>query len=283
MNRPWIEFIQAQVLPWQDGLYGSGRADVESKILSQDTELGEATVLVRYPVNWERLEEEYLTSDEEIFVLSGSLVIGDRAFNRYDYAYLPKGFPRPQATSSDGAVVLSFFYSEPKTVKGVAPIGYYNADRLVINSDFYNTGWARDYSGINAPEMVVSGARKRILRSDGETGDQTWLIGSLPLRHERKTETHPVVQEMYLLEGELAGNTGLMKPGAYFWRPEGKLHGPYGSKTGNVILMRSRGGALSTEYFDLVKPFSFDVPHQPILPPELDELGRKPWKGNEPF
>ena len=39
MNRPWIEFIQAQVLPWQDGLYGSGRADVESTILSQDTEL----------------------------------------------------------------------------------------------------------------------------------------------------------------------------------------------------------------------------------------------------
>ena len=280
MDRPWIEFIQAQVLPWKKGLYGTGRADVDTKVLSEDAGLGEATVIVRYPAGWTRDDEEYLTVDEEIFVLEGELRIGTETFGKYDYVYLPKGFPRHAASSTGGAVALCFYYGVPEARKGAAPDGTYDASRLTPRANLFEDGWDADYSGINAPEMVISGARKKILRTDLQSGDQTWLIGSLPLRHERKTETHPVVQEMYLLEGELAGNTGLMKPGAYFWRPEDKRHGPYGSKTGTLILMRSRGGNLSTDYYDLEQPFSFDVPHQPVLPPELQALGGSPWSGD---
>ena len=44
MGRPHIEYIQAQALPWQRGLNGgSARPDVESKILSLDSDDGGVT------------------------------------------------------------------------------------------------------------------------------------------------------------------------------------------------------------------------------------------------
>lgn len=81
------------------------------------------------------------------------------------------------------------------------------------------------------------------------------------------------------MSGSIAGNAGIMHPGAYFWRPPDIKHGPYGSKTGNIILMRSQGGALATDYYDPDATFRFDAPHQPVLPPELEPLGRTPWTG----
>jgi hypothetical protein len=53
---------------------------------------------------------------------------------------------------------------------------------------------------------------------------------------------------MYLLAGEVHGNRGVMRPGAYFWRPAGIPHGPYETLTGNLYFFRSQGGRLSTTY-----------------------------------
>ena len=181
------------------------------------------------------------------------------------------------ASSKGGAVLVSFFDGAPEFVAGESASGA--ADGFIEKIDVLREGWDADYAGIKSPELAAAGARKKILRADSGGGDQTWFIGTLPLWRERKVETHPVVQEMYLLSGSIAGNTGIMHPGAYFWRPEDILHGPYGSKTGNVILMRSQGGALSTNYYEPDSPFSFDAPHNPVLPPEFEEFGCDPWPG----
>ena len=82
MGRPHIEFIQAQALKWAKGLpAGTGRADVECKTLSIDDATGTATCIVRYPAGWTRPTGEYLTTDEEFYVLEGALTI-----NGVDYA-----------------------------------------------------------------------------------------------------------------------------------------------------------------------------------------------------
>ena len=60
MARPHTEFIQVQALPWQRGLYGGARDDVESKVLSLDDETGASTAMVRYPAGWTRPESEIL-------------------------------------------------------------------------------------------------------------------------------------------------------------------------------------------------------------------------------
>ena len=49
MARPWIEFLFAQHLPWERGLPGGARDDVDCKILSLDPEGGDMSVICRYP------------------------------------------------------------------------------------------------------------------------------------------------------------------------------------------------------------------------------------------
>ena len=282
MGRPHIEFIQPQQLPWQR-YAGAGRTDVEVKVLSEDAAIGEASLLVRYPRGWSRPAPEYLTADEEIYVLDGALTIGDVTYRPHDYAYLPKGFPRPSAAAPNGAVVITFYYGVPQVKSGAPPAGYDDAARFLPRSNLDDTGWDKDYSGVDSPELVKAGARKKMLRTDPVTGDQTWLINTPAGWSETKVETHPVVQEMVLLTGEIAGPEGLMRPGAYFWRPEDIRHGPFGSRTGNIILMRSRGGRLSTQYFTPDTPFAFDPPYRPVLPPHLQALCGTEWTGTAPY
>jgi len=97
-------------------------------------------------------------------------------------------------------------------------------------------------------------------------------LAARALRHGQKCEIHPVVEEMYLLGGEIIGPQGHMMPGAYFWRPPGLPHGPFGAKGGSLLLHRTIGGPLSTTYADAPAPFDWHPAYNPILPPELDHL-----------
>ncbi len=268
MPRPHIEFIQSQVLPWEPHPH----LGLDAKVLSRDSESGAQSLVLRYPAGWSQSGPAALAAAEEFLVLEGALTVCGVEFGRWSFGYVPAGATRTVAAGPAGAIVLSFFDRTPESAQPAAG-GTFTPDRI----DIFDDGWDADYGGIDSPELEAAGARKKVLRNDPDAGDQTWLIGTLPLWRERKCETHPVVQEMFLLAGSIAGNAGIMHPGAYFWRPPDILHGPYGSKTGNLILMRSCGGALSTEYYDPDPPFRFDAPHVPVLPPELEPLGRAPW------
>ncbi|NJO13025.1 MAG: DUF4437 domain-containing protein [Gammaproteobacteria bacterium] len=116
---------------------------------------------------------------------------------------------------------------------------------------------------------VPAGAGRKLLYQDPDTQDTTWLLGTLPLRWAERSEVHPTVEEMYLLAGEVHGNRGVMRPGAYFWRPASKPHGPYGTQTGNLYLFRTKGGKLATTYVAPEKPFHWWPAYDPVLPPEL--------------
>ncbi|MSO65762.1 MAG: DUF4437 domain-containing protein [Alphaproteobacteria bacterium] len=275
MARPHIEFLQAQALPWQKGLYGAGRTDVESKILSLDAETKASTGIVRYPAGWRRPMSEYLTVDEELFVLDGALDINGRSYHENCYANLPAGYVRRSA-SSTGAVVLSMYSGEPRSVAGDHPPAS-DARKLVEFIDAYAAKWG-GAEEVGNPGLKELGARTKWLRRDPDTGEETYLLAMLPWA-EPRTESHPVVQEMFLLAGELAGGAvGMMQPGAYFWRPEHKVHGPFASRTGNIVFMRAMGGRLATTFF-ATKDITYAPKYRPILPPELTPYGKQPMPG----
>ncbi|MSO64956.1 MAG: DUF4437 domain-containing protein [Alphaproteobacteria bacterium] len=274
MARPHIEFIHAFAMHWQKGLYGGARDDVEHKMLSCDPDTGESSVLIRYPAGWSRATPEHLQADEEIYVLDGALVVNGRTYAASAYAHWPAGYARRSASSPGGAVVLTFFSGEPRARAGEAAPGLFDGRRLIEWQSLYEQGWDADYRGVNSPEIAASGSRKKLLRSDPVTHDQTWIMGILPSYREKKVESHPVVQECYIIAGELPGNYGFMVAGAYFWRPPEILHGPYGSKTGAIVLSRTKGGSLTVDYFDLDEPYSFDPPHRVVLPPSLRLYGQ---------
>lgn len=276
MSRPHIEFIHEQVLPWSEGLYGGGRPEVSVRTLSLDGETGASSVVVRYPPGWRRTEPEHVTSDEEFLVLRGSVEINGIEYDELSYAFLPAGHVRHAASSARGALVLTFFEGEPRAVPG-APPHPPAGDRVIERFRALDGDWGGNFH----PQFPPGAGRKWLRREpDGES----WILGTMPLRFSRRAEKHPVIEETFLLSGELYTPLGLMYPGAYFWRPPEIWHGPFGTKTGNLYLFRTRGGPLSTEYTeDARDTFDWEPAHRPVLPPELAELGSRPYDGRPAF
>jgi Domain of unknown function (DUF4437) len=258
MSRPFIEFLQTQRLPWVD----AGRAALRGaqvRVLSEDQDTGACSLLVRFPPGW-RGDGGMLTADEELFVVRGSLRIGTRVYGRFAYAHFPAGYPREAASVDDGAVAVVFYSAE---VRSPVP-----ATERVVE---YLSALHGEWGGSFHPQFPP-GAGRKWLRRDPVTGDDTWVLGTMPLRSGRRAEKHPVVEEMFLLSGELHGHLGTMRPGAYFWRPPEEWHGPFGSLTGNLFLFRTVGGPLSTVYRDDESEFSWTPEERPILPPDLAAL-----------
>lgn len=262
MTRPFIEFVQAQALPWRDGAPGGVRRGVSSKLLSVDGETGASSVLVRYPPGWTHGDGQRLDCDEELFVLDGDLRIGTTEHRTKTYAHLPAGYTRGAMATNRGAVVLTFFSGEPASQS--ADSAECDESRLVDYLDATAGEWGGGFHPLFPP-----GAGRKFLRRDPHDGEETWVLGTMPLRNGRRPERHPVVEEMFLLSGELIGHVGVMQAGAYFWRPPEEWHGPFGSQTGNLMLFRTKGGPLSTTYTDHEVDFSWTPEHRPILPPDL--------------
>lgn len=261
MARPWVEFVQSQHIPWQAHDLWGLRPGVEVRMLSRDPDDGAASMLVRYPAGYS-IPAADLRVDEEFLVIDGGLTIDGQEYGHLGYAHLPAGYRRGALTSPKGAVVLTFVAADPRQAASVAD---YNPARLVVRLDGYQV----QYTGNFHPEFPP-GAGRKLLFNDPATGDATWLLGTLPVRWAERSEVHPTVEEMYLLGGEVHGNRGVMRPGAYFWRPPEIPHGPYGTLTGNLYFFRTKGGGLSTNYVPPDRPFQWWPPYDPVLPPELE-------------
>ena len=268
MARDHIEFVQAQVLPWEP--VGDFRPGVTRKVLSHDAETGAASLVLRYPAAWCDERHAVLAAAEELYVLAGELVIGAGRYEPGDYAYLPAGFVRGEVRAGpQGAVVLTFF--------SAAPLGGVPRDaepaRLVRKLSTGTMDWDSNVD----PRVVGSNVAKKTLRDDPDTGDSTWIlrIGALdPAVSEVTTplEKHPYVEEMYQLDGEISTNVGVMRRGAYFWRPPQVSHGPIASRPGFLALFRSHGGARSTDWSAQEYPVVWDPPYRPVLPDSLKNI-----------
>jgi len=266
MARPWVEFIQSQNLPWEKGDLNCTRPGVELKVLSADADTGACSLLLRYPAKWSCSQRECLTVDEELLVLDGALTLNGQNYEKFAYAHLPAGYGRNAMDSATGAVVLTFLSAVPECQRALT----FNSARLVEHLDVFQV----PYTGNFHPEFPP-GAGRKILYEDPLAGDQSWILGTMPLRWAERQETHPVVEEMYLLSGEVHGDRGVMRPGAYFWRPPGERHGPYGTLTGNLYFFRTKGGKLSTEYVDAENRFHWWPKFNPVVPEHMQPFSRE--------
>lgn len=128
----------------------------------------------------------------------------------------------------------------------------------------------------NDPEYADTGMRLKILRNDEDVGDSTFLI-TIPVHWhpegwEGPQERHDCVEEMYLLSGDLISPRGVMRRGGYFWRPPGIRHGPFGSHTGGVALVRALGGRIENNWSSESISLSRTPDYDPILPDDLRAL-----------
>ncbi len=163
-------------------------------------------------------------------------------------------------SSTAGAIALWFVDAVPAAVP---PSTFDPLRRVVLDSHTV------PYTGNFHPEFPPGAGRKWLFR-DPLGGEESWLLGTMPLRNAERQEVHPVVEEMFLLSGEVHGDRGIMRPGAYFWRPPGLAHGPFGTRTGNLYFFRTIGGPLSTQYVDSAHRFGWNPSYRPVLPPDMD-------------
>jgi quercetin dioxygenase-like cupin family protein len=271
VSRPHIEFIQQQDLPFQPAQMGpavGSESEVGIKVLSLDPESRASSGLVEIPPSWRLPGTHHFLVDIEMYVLSGELTVSGVSYTQHTYCFLPAGYTVAGGLSERGALVMLFTSGWAELVPGEAAPGLLNEQRLIRYLNLFEGPWTGNFH----PQFPV-GAGRKWLRRDPVTTDESWILGTLALRNGRKPEKHPVVEEMYLLAGELIGPQGLMRPGAYFWRPPEVWHGPYGSKTGCLMLFRTVGGPLSTVYTEEEQDFDWDPEgYHPILPPELAHL-----------
>jgi quercetin dioxygenase-like cupin family protein len=274
MARPHIEFIQSQALPWKTLGADAARPGAEAKALSFDPETRAATAIIRYPAGWAIREAHYLDSDEEFYVLEGELWVGSVAYRKGDYAYLPAGMPRPGMHSDLGAAVLTYHEGTHRRMAGAAPLGMYDPARLIAKIKTDAEPW--DAPGDPVVAAIANNAGRKVLRDDPKTGERTWLLRFGPDDPKKMThgriETHPVVEEVFLLDGEIAMPMGTLKPGAYFWRPAGIPHGPVGTLTGLFGIFRCKGGPLTTRWSDEESPIDWHPAYKPYLPEKLAHL-----------
>lgn len=264
--REHIEFIQAQRLPWEDA-GSSGLEGAKIKILSSDPEDGSFSAVLRLPAGWSR-QNGPLPFDEEIYVLDGDLETGGVIYPDNSYGFMAAG-TEANALKVPTDVALLYFRSGPVADNLRTPAAA--AQRTVGKIDLSAESWDGEFEKLGLGALKA-GARMKILREDPFSGETTYVSASIAYRIGTRAERHPIVQEFFILSGELAGELGVMQAGAYCFRPPMFKHGPYGSPTGAVIFFRGLGGKQETFWED-GPPFSFRPDHKPVLPERLKPLG----------
>ena len=280
MARPPIDYLQTQALPWQPSPWPF-LPGCQVKTLSRDPDSGAASLLVRYPSGWSAPAPGPLGTTEELFVLDGLLVLDGRRYGQDCYGWFPPGRRHAVRTAPDGAVALQFFGAEPECGSGAPrparPAAEGEGDGELIDS--FALEWSAD-DGNDA--FGGAGRRCKVLRGSLAGGSATVLIASPPHLHppgwRGAQEIHGCAEEMFLLSGDLVSPVGPMTAGAYCWRPPGLAHGPYASRGGNLALLRTLGGPLTTQHTAHELELERAPMYQPILPDGWRSLRARPWR-----
>jgi len=280
MTRPHIEFIHAQDLDWQAAVLHGPLADVECKVLSMDEETGACSVILRYPEGWVQNGPLHLDGAHEFLVLDGAVEISGQSYPFDSYAYLPAGYTHENWTTKTGAVVLTFFSARPDITPGPGNM----TEAAVPYLYLHEMKWS---SADVDPDLDHLRIAHKILREDEDSGAKTMILDCGAQSHPQNWEdgalAHPCVEEMFLLSGDIITERGAMHAGAYFWRPPNIWHGPFGSRNGNLCVIRFLHGHHVNNWSDEKFPFSLTPDHKPDLPDSLKEAADKPFSAPTPY
>lgn len=271
MARPHIEFVQTQNVDWEERSDGT-----QVKRLNGDPESGEETTLIRYPAGFAYADRGPEDRAEEYFVLDGSIVIGGRERGYHAYGFTPRGQSAGSRTTATGATLIVFRYgrSDPDSVTGVS-------EALAL--DALDVPWDMRPSDDRIAHLRLT---RKVLRLGPNDSSRTFLLLGLPhgmpAEPAMPAEIHDHFEEMFMLQGEMWTPEGLIRPGAYFYRPPEIVHGPHVSVGGFFQIMRAGANYVRTTWTDPV-PLPIGQAYAPKFPEGTPASWVRPWNPPEAF
>ena len=190
------------------------------RLLSEDDSSGASTSLLRAQADWAG-RPGTLPGCTEMFVIAGTVTVGDVTFGRLGYALLATD---TNVTAAAGAEFLLMV--DPERAGDVP------TDALVIDGEALD--WEKELHG--APPAVGV----KVFRSAKESGPVTLLVGNVP-HYDSGPEFHECAEEIFILEGDVGNETVSVRARGYLWRPAYITHGPYRSETGLLVFLRGHG------------------------------------------
>lgn len=264
MPRPHIEFIQTQMLSWKKNTKINAPQEIKLKNLSNDNFTRASTNIIKYPAEFSINNQYHIKCDEEFFVLNGAISINNINYQAGDYGFFPAGFSRFNIRCKKETDILTFYEGNNKHIFSNDDV-LYNKSKLITKIETLNADWGK----ATDPKILAMGVKRLGLRLDPDNGETTWLLkieeNVMDADYDNQ-EVHPVVEEVFVLSGEMHLPSGVLKKGAYFWRPPNISHGPVGTKKGAIGIFRSKGGPLTTKWTKEKYPVQWNAKYSPSIP-----------------
>lgn len=232
---------------------------VEAQWLSGNRRTHESTQRVYIPKGWKAPIGSF-NNDIEVYVLQGDLRQGGFPLRSDTYSFIPAGIPTGPWEARQDTVLLwmpdgyleydhDSFAHLPQT-PGSALLHTLTQSgpryrEYVPARDIHAMQWE------NTTFLPPGSARKSLYKHP-QTERATWVLGVVPGWYEGNfLAGHPTTEEAYMLTGDIHGFwcmhddpfnrrfSAMLKDG-YYWRPAHVPHGPFRSKTGGLLLVRTR-------------------------------------------
>ncbi|MBO0603002.1 DUF4437 domain-containing protein [Sporosarcina sp. E16_3] len=239
MSREHIEFINTHEMSWHEFELPGFSKEMKQKLLSYDTESGASTSIIYFPPGTTNDGGRYSVAIEAM-LLTGDLKIAGNKYSDLTHFFIDSGEELRSLTSQNGCELL--FMTEGK-VELVDKNMNGNDKGIQINNT-YELPW----QGTITPGFPT-GAMRKSLYQNAETGASSWLLGVLPQFKDSRYEIHPVIEEGFQIQGELDTSGGPFKAGSYFWRPSEIPHGDFNTARGCLTFFRT-DGPLKTTYVE---------------------------------
>jgi hypothetical protein len=236
MARPHIEPYVELNNPWKKRTLPGFPKGMQYKVLSLDTDSGACSLKVRYQPGYEQPPGISYT-EYELFVLSGSLQVGDRNHGPGAYFFVPAGVSLPALSSPRGAQALFYCnYAEPSFVESDADHPRAERNELIQVNAYQGLQWSSThFFPATAPGCLV-----KVLHFDLRTHAFTFLYCMTPDFWQDNISYHDCAEESYHIYGtSWIMQFGDLPTGGYFWRPPYINHGAFASKLGILALGRT--------------------------------------------
>ena len=211
---PYPAFIQVDELP---DVFIAGLPGVRAQQLAGNPATRRSSNRVLLPPDWSFTTGASPGKSVEIFVLAGSIELGDLPLSAGGYAFIPHGWTGMQMKTDQAAMLLYFLDDADADAVIQTP--------LILNSEL--VGWMPLSDDPNDLGLSV-----KELRADPGSGARTWLMKIDPIA-DRAWQRSSITREGYLVAGSYRDSecvngesvTGDYAPGGYFHRPPGAASG----------------------------------------------------------